>query len=89
MGSIIKGLAALMAPKWDPAAWSSAPLDLTRPGSGVTREEREYLTRAGRTIYGVPLAKVISLENYRQQRQYLGRRPRAATGSSGCMDPRD
>ncbi len=40
--SIIKGLAALMAPKWDPAALPK-PLDLTRPGSGATPEERAAL----------------------------------------------
>ena len=87
--SIIKGLAALLAPRWDPASWPNAPVDLTKPGSGVTQEERDYIMRAGRTIYDVPLAKVVSLEAYRQQRRYLGRRPQPASGPNGCMDPRD
>ncbi|MHB9144670.1 MAG: hypothetical protein ACYC5Y_04965 [Symbiobacteriia bacterium] len=83
--SIIKGLAALLAPRWDPATWSNSPLDLTRPGSGVTREERRALWAATGTIAGT----VVSLETYRERRQYLGRKPRPAIGSSGCMDPRD
>lgn len=82
--SIIKGLQALTAPLWQPET-----VDLTKPNTGVTQEERDYLIRAGRTIYGVPLAKVVSLEDYRWKRNLLGRRPRSAPGPYGIMDPRD
>lgn len=82
--SIIKAVQAALLPRWQPQT-----VDLTQPGSGGTQEERDCIMRAGRAIYGVPPAPVISLENYRWQRQYLGRRPRPAAGPNGCMDPRD
>lgn len=90
MGSIIKGLAALAAPRRDPATWSSAPLDLTRPNSGVTPEERAALIGAGMVIGGQQPGRVISLEDYRWRRQWFGgKSPRPAPGPYGCMDPRD
>ena len=82
--SIIKAAQARFLPRWQPQT-----VDLTQPGSGVTREERDYIMRAGRAIYNVPPAPVVSLEDYRWRRNLLGRRPQPAAGPNGCMDPRD
>lgn len=88
--SIIKGLQALRAPRRNPAALPKPPLDLTRPNSGVTPEERAALIGAGMVIGGQQPGRVISLEDYRWKRQWFGGKPpRPTTGSSGCMDPRD
>lgn len=81
MGAIIKAAQVLMS--------GTRLIDLTRPGSDRSREAREAALAAGRVIAGIRPAPVISLENYRWQRQYPGRRPRPAPGPYGCMDPRD
>lgn len=87
--SIIKGLAALMAPRWDPTALPKT-MDLTRPNSGVTLEERAALIGAGMVLAGQQPGRVISLEDYRWRRQWFGGKPpRPAPGPYGCMDPRD
>ena len=65
--SVIKGLAALLAPRWDPAAFGQT-FDLTKPDSGVTREEREALFGAAGVIAGT----VIDLDGYRQTRAGRG-----------------
>lgn len=66
--SIIKGLAALLAPRWDPAALTGQTFDLTKPDSGVTREEREALFGAAGVIAGT----VVDLEAYRATREGRG-----------------
>ena len=65
--SVIKGPQALLAPRWDPAALGQT-VDLTRPGSGVTREEREALFGAAGVIAGT----VIDLDGYRKTREGRG-----------------
>ena len=58
MSVIIKGLRARMAPR-------AQLMDLTRPDSGVTPEEREALGIAAGVIAG----KVVNLDAYRERRR--------------------
>ena len=57
---IIRGLRAQLARPWQPEV-----LDLTRPGAGVTPEERWALGLAAGVIAG----KVISLDGYRKRKE--------------------
>lgn len=85
MGAIIKAAQVILGRPHQ----VGRTVDLAKPDSGVTPEERAALIGAGMVIGGQQHGRVISLEDYRWKRQWLGRRPKPAPGPYGCMDPRD